>query len=358
MSAPRINPTPSLPAILYGAGAPPREKVWLFDVGCSGGLDGLWHWFGSSLDGVGFDPLVTEVNRLNAAQDRRIRYEAALVGSADFDSLLPKALRGDPIASRTNMSFPRTSAVAYEQVTGRVFTHSYSDETAPVITDRRIDLDSYAAERQLRCDFLKVDTDGADIEVLHGADKLLSKGVLAVFAECQFHGMPHPHSNTFSNIDSFLRERGFTLFDMDVRRYTRAAMPGRFRFGYPAETVSGAVQWAETLFARDLADPDYERKHGYHPTAEDVLKLATLFDICGLQDCAAELLVARRECVREAVDVDRLLDALSLQEHGRSYATHIAAFRAEPDSLLPAASKPPNSASGLIGRLKRIVRGQ
>lgn len=121
----------------------------------------------------------------------------------------------------------------------------------------------------------------------------------------------HPAANSFANIDLLLRAAGFTLFDIELFRYTRAALPGPFSREHPSNTVGGAVQWADAVYARDLADPDHERKSGYKPTADDVLKLAAFFDIFVQQDCAVELLQARRDLIAPVCDIDVALDEVT-----------------------------------------------
>jgi hypothetical protein len=206
-----------------------------------------------------------------------------------------------------------------------------------------------------KVDFLKTDTDGHDIEVLLGARSLLRNGCLAAVVECNFHGRHHPAANSFANIDQLLRAADFTLFDIELFRYTRAALPGRFSREHPSNTVAGAVQWADAVYARDLADPDHERKSGYQPTAEDVLKLAAFFDIFGLQDCAAELLVVRRDLIAPVCDVDAALDEAtrSAYDDHQTYAEYVATFERDPDRMMPSRAAPPRSRwslSRLLGR--------
>src|SRR6516225_1369140 len=70
-----------LSAFLYGEKAPDREQVTVIDVGCSGGVGTEWEVFGAALCAVGFDPLVSEIERLRQTEQRpNISYEAAFVG--------------------------------------------------------------------------------------------------------------------------------------------------------------------------------------------------------------------------------------------------------------------------------------
>ena len=334
-----------------------RSPVVLFDVGCSGGIEPYWRHFGSHLTGVGFDALVDEVEYLNAAPGHGFRYEAALVGCKSYDELFSRALRDDPIASRDNASFERTSAVANARLKKLDYSReAYNRGRPAVYTDCRLDLDDYAAEHGYpKIDFLKTDTDDHDIEVLLGARALLRNGCLAAVVECNFRGRHHPAANSFANIDQLQRGAGFSLFDIEPYRYTKAALPGRFADEHPSHTVGGAVQWADAVFARDFADPDHERKTGYRPTADDVVKLAVFLDIFGLQDCAAELLQARRDLIAPVCDVDAALDRATRNAYGDrlTYARCVAAFEHDPDRMMPSRAAPPRarwSLSRLLGR--------
>jgi hypothetical protein len=174
-------------------------------------------------------------------------------------------------------------------------------------------------------DFVKVDTDGHDIEVILGARNILAAGgVLGLRVEMQFHGSPHEYANTFSNIDRLLRERGFSLFDLDVYRYSRADLPAPFVYDIPAQTTTGQVSWGEALYLRDLGSPTYEAMWNYDVTRERVMKLAALFDLFDLPDCAAELLRNRAHFLDDPTR-ENLLDLLVSDEPG-AYASLLATF--------------------------------
>jgi hypothetical protein len=136
------------------------------------------------------------------------------------------------------------------------------------MTERCLTLDDWAAQNQRSVDFVKIDTDGHDIAVLLGAERLLSEGgVLGVRIEAQFHGPLHPFANTFHNIDGILRNHGFTLFDLNQRRYSRAALPDAFFASRPGRTRSGQLLWGDALYLRDLAPADYERMFAFWQAA-------------------------------------------------------------------------------------------
>ena len=62
-----------------------------------------------------------------------------------------------------------------------------------------------------------------------------------VEVETQFQGWAHEDANVFSNIDRVLRAAGFSLWTSRSIRMSRADLPGRFVFQFPAQTHTGQV---------------------------------------------------------------------------------------------------------------------
>lgn len=313
----------------------------LADVGASGGISRFWDVFGQDLRAYGFDSLIHEVERLNAACGPNRRYYAYRVGDSTY-----QPPRGVP----DSQPFPRTSAVrALELMKVNYETEYFDQSGSGQHTTEMIELDRFFLEAHpTDVDFIKIDTDGSDYQVLRGARRLLSGGVLGVAIESQFHGLVHDESNTFRNIDRLLTAHGFSLFDLEVYRYSRAALPKLFTYNIPAQTVSGQVLWADAIYLRDFGKPDYESEWSIRFAPSKILKLACLFEIFGLQDCAAELLVKHRAAVAAIVDVDRCLDDLTPDDSvasswknlfaGRkrsSYSDYVRRFEQNPASFYP-----------------------
>jgi len=341
MSTPRMNTLPRLTPLLLKHAALQHDEFFLVDVGCSGGVEEHWKAFGPKLRAVGFDPLVTEVERLNSLRPSdKIRYEAAFVVCHEKQMMGALLDPAESIAHKDNQPFPRSSAKLFNDRRQMDYVKTvFNSGQQVVLADRRVQLDDYfPLEQHAALDFIKVDTDGYDFGVLLGARKILEHGqVLGLSVEAQFHGAVSENVNLFCNVDRYLRSLGFTLFDLEPYRYSRGALPAPFEHKIPAQTRNGQVAWAEAIYMRDLGDPAYAQKWGYQPTEAKVLKLACLFEVFGLADCAAELLVNAAGRFPALEDPRPFLDALTPRFHDQqvTYAEYMQAFLERPELFFP-----------------------
>lgn len=75
-------------------------------------------------------------------------------------------------------------------------------------------LDDWAASVGVaHVDAMKIDAQGAELDVIRGADRLLRSSVLAVSAEAPLNA-EYAGASTFHDVDAALRERGFELFQI------------------------------------------------------------------------------------------------------------------------------------------------
>ncbi len=325
---------------IYGENTTSRQPVTIFDVGCSwSGIGSEWNAFGSSLTGVGFDPREPEIERLRSIETRaNVTYEAAYVG-LNAEQRAARDAYEKTLDFRSTHSpnfFARSSAWRAAKLTAHDHAKEFFNAgVAERFTDRYLSLDEFSVGYPNDVDLLKSDTDGSDMQVLLGAERILRSSVLAIQIECFFHGQISRYANTLANIDTFLREIGFSIYTIQPFGYTRAELPGQFYYDMLAQTRNGPLVWADAVFLRDLADLDYENIYGFAVTSESILKLACFMEVFGLPDCAAELIVKRADTI--PFDRDALLDLLvpSNLGHGLSYREYIERFEADPKALFP-----------------------
>lgn len=227
------------------------------DVGVSGGLSPVWRKWGSRLRALGIDVIVDEIDRLTRIETNpAVHYVAARVAAptASAPTMVPRsnytlhrsqayfattALR-QPHRGRSESDFirlwretvdgdvaPPPLEANYANIAAPLadpffsyYTRHFAQMERPRISDRVSTVDALVSEADTieQVDVLKIDTDGWDFDVLRGAERVLASGCLAVEIETQFHGPVSTTSNVFCNIDSFLREHGFTLFKRLIRK--------------------------------------------------------------------------------------------------------------------------------------------
>lgn len=102
-----------------------------------------------------------------------------------------------------------------------------------------------------RCDYLKLDVQGAELDVLRGADRLLAQ---AAVVQCEVEFVPmYKGQPLFAEVDAHLRSRGFLLNQLSrptsslIRPF--AAVPGQ-----KAGSASSGAQclWADAVYVPDM----------------------------------------------------------------------------------------------------------
>jgi hypothetical protein len=196
-----------------------------------------------------------------------------------------------------------------------------------------IGVDEIVSGEQLpTVDFLKVDVDGPDIDVLESAQEVLAdRQVLGAAVEVNWFGSANPVEPTFHNTDLFLRRQGYALFGVTVRPYSRTDLPAPFTRELFAETRFGQPYQGDAIYVRDLAAPEQQDLADAY-TAQKLVKLACVYELIGLPDCAAEVLNRFRPRLAEFGDSEALLDALTPPLLGKNltYRQYISKFEDEP----------------------------
>jgi FkbM family methyltransferase len=139
-------------------------------------------------------------------------------------------------------------------------------------------LDNFCESESIdEIDFLQIDVQGADLDVLQGATKILDS-VLAIQIEVEFSHL-YINQPLFADVDSFLRKNGFTLFDISSAYRLRANSPIR------STVRPGQLLWGDAFYFRDPLQNDIPLLN-----PDRIFKLACIADIMNFPDYALELL--------------------------------------------------------------------
>jgi hypothetical protein len=317
------------------AGALGTTPFRLLDVGCSGGLDPRWRAFGARLQAIGIDASRAECARLARAETLPgVEYVPAFVAGVAGRPVDLERGQASPLilAIRERLSFMRTREIRAARLAKAAIEEQlrHNEWEMTELADREKPVavaDLLAARAWSDFDYLKIDIDGSDFEVLQTLDgRLKPAGVLGVQLEVNFVGTDGASDHTFHNTDRFMRRQGYELFRLDVRNYSSRALPARYVWPAPAETLSGRPFQGEAYYGRDIDAVGFD--------AEKLLKLAAIYAAWGVPDAAAELLLARRADVGTGIDIDKGLDLLAADaQPGRSrklgYQSYMRTFEAD-----------------------------
>jgi Methyltransferase FkbM domain len=330
----------------YLAKVSAQPEFLLFDIGCAGGIDPQWRRLGCRLRAIGIDANAAEVSRLSTRErNPNITY---LNGLAAIDPGHPFARKRQGRQDCDRNPWLRLSTAQCLELLHSARGQPASDKKGPSNAGRVAQpafpepavfvVPEYLQQTgATSIDFLKIDVDGKDFELLHSFDQALSGlGVLGVGIEVNFFGSDSETDNSFHNVDRFLKARSFELFSLSARRYSMAALPRRFLAG-PGPTEMGRILQGDALYARDLASGAYD-DYANSLSAEKLLNLMAIFALFNLPDCAAELALKFRSLLSASSGVDYLLDLLTAQVEGTifgraSYQRHASRFAQDPRSF-------------------------
>jgi len=273
------------------------------DVGCSGGIDDIWRLLGKKLQAYCFDPNINEINRLtNTETNKNISYIDAFVDGID------ESLQGAP----NNNPFERFSCTSTVNNLKEKQNMSNDKKTnlnlwnETKLTVNHIAIPDFLDKKNVsNVDFIKIDIDGNDFCVLHSISKMLNaKKVLGVGIEVNFFGTGDEKENSFHNIDRFMKQHDYTLFALSTRKYSLSALPGKYAITMPAQTEYGRAYQGDAVYFKDT-------NNKFTSDNDKILKLALLFSMFDLPDCAADLLIKHREKLEKTSDINKLLDVLT-----------------------------------------------
>lgn len=129
-------------------------------------------------------------------------------------------------------------------------------------------------------DFLQIDVQGADLQVLEGASQILGSSILGIQVEVAFSEV-YVNQPLFADVDPYLRKQGFTFFNL------KAGFRERVRSPMVSLELRGQLLWGDAYYFRDLIGEDISTNL---KTPEKILKLACIADIMDFPDYALELL--------------------------------------------------------------------
>jgi FkbM family methyltransferase len=304
-----MNHAPLMTAFLVGeVGAFRDDPVIVLDVGARAGVGPEWAVFGDQLRAYAFEPDEAECQRLAANAPSNVTY-------------IPRAL-GRQLGRRALYHTALADSVGLYRTNQKYLDRFLNRDNGMLVAESTVDvssLDETLTEFGVPAiDFIKLDVEGAELEILQGGAACLSRpSLLGLVSEIRFHREING-SPSFAELDLFLRPHGFVLYDLAIHHHSRIDLPypGMLALQKPngeplyAYTTRGQLQDGNALYFRDPLLPGCAPSLDQMP-ALSVLKMCAIMEIYSLNDCAAELLLAARPQVDAITDTGRLLDLLA-----------------------------------------------
>lgn len=211
-----------------------QNPLVIADVGAVGGPEARWLELQEHIHFLTFDPLVPP--SANAPDERR---------STNFQAALG-AKPGPAVLRLMKDSHASTICEPHSENFADFVIHKGLEQTGAI----PLELDSLDHCIESRPDLtphvLKIDVEGADLDVLRGAVGALDRSVLAVRVEVSFIER-HRDAPFFGDTDAFLRAHGFQLFQLSREMWLR----NNLAYGYTSEPQ---IAWGDAVYFLNRRD--------------------------------------------------------------------------------------------------------
>lgn len=192
--------------------AKPPYLTTVVDVGARYGMHPSWDGFGGEMKYIAFEPDSEEAERLRRANSDGVFevIEAAVFnkeGEFDFNLLVHRGM--------SSFLTPDLQSEAFKDLKPGL------GNIERTIKIRTKPLDNFTKEYGWSVDFLKVDTEGTEHEVIESADQTIKSGVLGIRSSINFNPAFY-NQILFSTTHDYLISQGFMLLNIDY-----------YGFGYP-----------------------------------------------------------------------------------------------------------------------------
>ena len=282
------------------------EPFVLIDVGVQGGENIRWRPLGDHLVVHGFDP-IEEVTETLIEENRGCsnrHYHCMALGDADGER-----------AFYFNSVNPTASSM-YRQGTGRFEVETA--EQVRMVPMRR--LDSLLAEGVIpEADFIKIDVEGFEKDVLLGAPKLLRAGAVGMETETNFGVSPAYPKSHFGTLAELALENHFLVFDIAFNRVPRESFQ-RALVHKGLKPISklaflGRPATVNVLFGRDLIDEVDHQSNYQSPcrpfSVSQLIKSMIVCELYSLNDVALDTAERFADRLGAHLDVDRAVRLLA-----------------------------------------------
>lgn len=211
-----------------------QNPIVLVDVGARWGISKHWEKANNYLKVIGFEPDEKEFNLLQEAHDKnRLYLNTALYKEKKELELFITRMPGS------------SSIFKIKESVRRKFPESERWDVIKTIKIMADTLDNQLAISKIDdVDFIKIDTQGSELFILEGASDTLNLKAVGVEVEVEFFQL-YEDQPLFADVDVFLRNQGYELFDISRNYYKR-------KIGVYKGKNNGQIVWADALYFKSL----------------------------------------------------------------------------------------------------------
>lgn len=266
--------------------------IEILDIGAKGSIPRELYPISSLINITGFEPNKNEYKKLDNANN--INYLPYAIGNKNSEENLYIS------------NYP--SATSLLKLNKEIVSRFWDYENLRVIGEEKINcvnLDYLLDEKKIKQpNFLKIDVEGAEYDVLEGATKIISdKSCLGIKIECRFDrwylNSKNEPNKIFSEIDIYLRKFGFKLYDLKTYRHCRRPLNHLHILNNNGKKIPGGstkygqITICDGIYFKDLFLKEKVLKP--NATNSNLVKSAILMDIYKQYDSVAEILLALTE---------------------------------------------------------------
>ena len=264
------------------------RKLCLCDVGARWGIEKPWKSFRNIIDLISFEPDKEEYDLLAKKKESR-------------DIIYPYALSSDQKKASLNLAKNRGNSSLYKPNFNFLKNYPYSEnyKIEETVSVEVTSLDALQSDKIItNMDFIKIDVQGAELDILKGGEKLLNKNILGIEVEVEFHPM-YESVPFFSDIDSFIRNSlGLQIQDIKKAYW-------KYSEGINIGATKGQLVFGDALYFRPPQSIVSWCSNFHKDEASNKLHMACLMGIAyGYLDYS--LCILNQPLINDFIEIDKI----------------------------------------------------
>ncbi len=292
-----LHPNPRFTKYLVEKRAFEQDPLVVIDAGARKGFEKHWNHYEDQIKLIGFEPNEDSYKEcIEKKSSSKTEYYPFALGRerGEKDFYITTYLSG-------------CSLMKPDLQVAQRFGFEKNVTVKDKISVQTIDLDSFVNDYEIEyVDFIKLDTEGSELDIFKGAQKTVNNSVIGISTEVKFVKVQKDQP-LFTDIDIYLRNLGFHLYDLDLNRSPRKVLANNHNI-----SNIGQIILAQALYLRDTVDELIAPNNRKNFWSKDRnLKMASILEIYNLSDCAMELIQTMSELgMLKENEVERYLSML------------------------------------------------